>query len=274
MGEASPDNGIPRGALIVVAVGLVACVAAALLATDRSSGVAPHLEWVQERPLPDSRSVAVPGGDGERMLLSEADIRATGTNFAGFSLLRTSAVLRIDAGAPVGGGRIRCRTRAPRGFVAQTPGSRASYPRSSEKLDKQDEPEVVLVEYSSHGAGLAVLDFEDLFEGGFAPVEGIKLEWPVYREGDERWEWFLPPGPPEEELVLPFAAVWKTNAIPSARFACTLTVGAGTATVRTAGALPERSPPIDEEAEEIAQEEAREEEEEEEESAEASEEAE
>lgn len=262
MSEA-PDNRIPRGALIVVAVGLLACVAAALLATDRSSGAAPHLEWVQETSLPAAEPATVPGSDS-LISLSEAEIKATGTNFSGYSLFRTSAVLRIEAGAPVGGGRVRCRVRAPRSFSAQTPGSRASYPRSSEKLDKQDEPEVVLVEYSSHGAGLAVLDFEDIFRDGFAPVEGIKLEWPTYREGDERWQWFLPPGPPEDELALPFAAVWKTTAIPSARISCTVTVSAGTATVSTAGALPERSPPIDEEAEERAEEEAQEAEESEE----------
>lgn len=264
MSEGLADNGIPRGALIVVAVGLIATLAAALLATDRSSGSATQLEWVQEATMPDSASIAVPGGGGE-MRLTEAGLKATGTNFSGYSLFRVAAVLRIDAGSPVGGGRIRCSTRSPRGFVAQTPKSRATYPRSSQKLHKQDEPEVVLVEYSSHGGGLAVLDFEDVFRDGFAAEEGIKLEWPTYREGEERWEWFLPPGPPSEELALPFASVWKTTVIPRARIACVLTTSAGTATVGTAGALPEVSPPLDEEAEELAQEE--------EESAEASEEA-
>lgn len=253
MSEGSPDNGIPRGALAVVAIGLIATVAAALLATDRSSGSAVQLEWVQEASLPDSGTVPAPGGRGE-MQLTEAGLKATGTNFSGYALYRVAAVLRIGAGSPVGGGRIRCSAKSPQGFVAQTPKSRASYPRSSEKLDKQDEPEVVLVEFSSHGGGLAVVEFEDLFSDGFASEEGIKLEWPSYREGDERWEWFLPPGPPAEELALPFASVWKTTAVPRTRLACTLTTSAGAATVATAGALPERSPPLDEEAEELAQE--------------------
>jgi len=267
MSEA-PGNGIPRGALIVVAVGVLACVLAAVLATDSSSGSAPHLEWAEETALPAPGPEPVPGGDA-LIGLKQAEIKATGTNFSGYSLFRASALLRIEAGAPVGGGRVRCRVRSPRSFVAQTPKSRASYPRSSEKLDKQDEPEVVLVEYSSHGAGLAVLDFEDIFRDGFAQIEGVKLEWPTYREGDERWEWFLPAGALEEELTLPFAVVWKTNAVPSARFSCALTVSAGTATVATAGALSERPPPIDEEAEELAQEEALEAEEAEEAGAEA-----
>jgi hypothetical protein len=249
--EAPLDNGVPRGALIVVAVGLLACVAAALLATDKSSGAAAQLEWVQEKPLPDSRPVSVPGGGGQ-MRLTEAGIRATGTNTSGYSLYRVAAVLRIDAGAPVGGARILCSMRAPgRTEVAQTPGSRASYPRSSEELIKQGVTDNVLVEFASNGTDLAVVEFGDVFEIGangesFADERGIKLEWPAYRVGREQWEWFLPPGPPAQPLELGFASIWRTTAIPAAKIACTLTASAGEATVRTAGALPERSEPINE----------------------------
>jgi hypothetical protein len=244
--EAPPDSSVPRGALIVVAVGLLACIAAALLATDKSSGSAVDLEWVQKTPLPDSSGVAVPGGGGEMRLL-DAGVRATGTNVSGYSLYRVAAVLKIDAGSPIGSGRVLCAIQAPgRTEVAQTPGSRASYPRSSEDLFAQEVPEVVLAEFSSRGSGLAVLEFGDLFQDGFSSERGLKVEWPTYRLGRERWEWFLPPGRPAKALSLPFASVWKTTAIPSARIACTLTTSAGKATVRTAGALPKRSGPIDE----------------------------
>lgn len=238
------DDRPPRGALIVVAIGLIACVVAALASTDKGSGEAANLEWVQSGTGSDSKTVAVPGGKGT-MQLTETHIRATGTNVSGYSLYRSAATLTIDAGAPVGSSRIVCSSKAPEGGeVARTPKSRASYPRSSEELSEQSVPEVVLVEFASHGSSLAVVNFEDLFEEGFASEKGIKVEWPLYRTGDERWEWFLPPGPPREELELPFATVWKTTRIPRVRIACTLTTSAGKATVRTAGALPERSPPI------------------------------
>jgi hypothetical protein len=269
MSEASPDNRMPRAALIVVAVGLFACLVAALLSTDRAAGEAAQLEWVQEGPIPDSEAASVPGGSGE-MRLTDAGLKATGTNFSGYALYRVAATLRIDAGSAVGSGRIFCRVKGRRSFVAQTTRLRASYPRSSDKLFNQEIPEVVLVEYNSHGVGLAVLEFDDLFAGGFSTERGVKLEWPPYEEGAERWQWFLPPGPPKEDLVLPFATVFKTTGIPAARVSCTLTTNAGEATVASAGALPERSPPIDEEAEEVAQEEAQADEE----AAEASEEAE
>jgi hypothetical protein len=242
------DTRPPRGALIVVAVGLFACLAAALLATDKSSGAAADLEWAQKQPLPDSAAVPVPGGKGE-MRLTEVGIRATGTNVGGYSLYRVAALLTIDAKSPIGRGRILCSIKAPQDTeVAQTPGSRASYPRSSEDLFAQEVPEVVLAEFSSRGTGLAVLEFEDLFSGGFSSVRGLKVEWPEYTVGEERWEWFLPPGPPSVDLELPFASVWKTTAVPAAKIACTLTANAGKATVRTAGALSKRSKPIDEDA--------------------------
>src|SRR3954447_2993000 len=101
----SKDSRPPRGALIVVAVGLIATLAAAALANENLSGDAAQLEWAQLREVPDSKPAAIPGGRGE-MRITDAGLRATGTNVSGYSLFRSAAVLRIDAGAPVGGARI------------------------------------------------------------------------------------------------------------------------------------------------------------------------
>jgi len=234
---------MPRGVIAVVVVGLIACVAAALLATDKGSGEAADLEWVLSRPIPDSRPVPVPGGGGE-MQLTEAGIRATGTNAASYALYRTLAVLEVSAGARVGSGKIVCSMRAPEGTeVAQTHNHRASYPRSSEELYEQEVPEVLLLEFSSHGDELAVVDVSDLPER-FATERGINLVWPEYTLRHEQWEWFLPPGRPKEALVLPFLAVWKSTAVPSVKTSCTLKTSAGEATVQSEGSLPESSEPI------------------------------
>ena len=145
----------------------------------------------------------------------------------------------------VGEGRIRCAIKAPGSTeVAQTPHLRATYPRSSEELDEQPTFETILAEFSSHGDSLAVLEFQDLFQHGFANEKGIKVEWPKFREGEERWDFFLPSGPPQEDLELPFAVVWRTTAIPAAKISCSLETSAGTATVRTQGGLSHRSEPI------------------------------
>jgi hypothetical protein len=155
-------------------------------------------------------------------------------------------VLRIEAGAPVGSSRISCAQRAPSGAeVGQTAHLRASYPRSSEKnLEEQELPESgVQVEFSSHGTYAAEVGLERLPTRA-ANEPGIKLEWPPYKPGIERWHYFLPPGPPKKTLALPFVSVWRATKVPTVQISCTLTTSAGAATVRTSAAFGKVSEPI------------------------------
>jgi hypothetical protein len=262
--EPPQDTRPPRGALFVIAVGLLACLAAALLTTDKGSGEAAQLEWVQRLPMADSKPAAVPGGGGA-MELTDGALRTTGTNVSGYSLFRVSSLLRIDAGAPVGGGRVICSVKVTGGAeIAQSAGGlRATYPRSSVGLYNQEVPEVILLDFSSHGTELAVLELDGL-PRRFTTERGVKLEWPKYEVGTEHLEYFLPAGKPKQDLRLPFETVWRATAVPAAKVACTLTTSAGRATVRTAAALRKAPPPIDEEQEEENLEKAEEEEEEEE----------
>jgi len=226
-------------------------VAAALLSTDKASGEAASLEWVQAGKVASSKPVSVPGSE-KTMELSDGEIRATGTNDSGYSLFRVSATLRIEAGAPVGGGRIVCSVKSIRGTeIAQTSGGlRATYPRSSEDgIYGQGVPETLLIDFSSHGLELAVLEVDDLPDR-FTTEQGVKVEWPKYQVGTEHLKYFLSGGKPKRELELPFDTVWKTTAVPTAKIACTVITSAGKATVKTAGALKKASPPINEEAEE------------------------
>jgi hypothetical protein len=265
MNQAAPDNGIPRGALIVVAIGLIACVAAAALATGKGEGEAASLEWVQSGKVADSKPVGVPGGGGT-MRLVDSGILATGTNVGGYALFRVASTLRIDAGAPVGSGRILCSMKAAeRTEIGQTAGGlRATYPRSSEDgIYGQEVPETILIDFSARGSELAVLEFQGPADR-FTTEKGVKLEWPEYKVGTERLKYFLPAGKPKQDLELPFYTVWKSTAVPKAAIACTVTTAAGTATARTDGSLNRVSPPIDEEAEEENEERAEEEAEEEE----------
>ncbi|HKT83289.1 MAG TPA: hypothetical protein VJQ84_05570, partial [Solirubrobacterales bacterium] len=235
----------PRGALIVIAVGLIACVAAALLSTDQASGEAAQLEWVRKVPMADSKPVPLPGSG--TMQLTDGAIRTTGTNVSGYSLFRVSSTVRIDAGAPVGGGRIVCAVSGDgQAEVSQSGGGlRATYPRSSTGLYNQEVPEVILLDFSSHGTELAVVELDGLPEH-FSTEKGVKLEWPKFQPGVEHLEYFLPDGKPKQDLVLPFETVWRTTSPPGAKVACTLTTSAGKATARTALALEKVPPPIDE----------------------------
>jgi hypothetical protein len=225
----------PRGALIVIAIGLLATVAAAVLSTDKLLGAA-TLEWVEEAPMPDSKRVPIPGG-GE-MQLTEAGIRSTEANVSEYTLYRTAAVLNISAGSAIGHGRLRCSIKVPkRTIVAKTPSSRASYPRSSEELREQEAPENSLVEFSSHSTDLALVELGDAIGKRYTEEKGIVVEWAPYRIGQQIWQYGLPAGQPKEDLSLPFASIWRTTASPAAKIACTVENSAGSATIQTAGAL-------------------------------------
>ncbi|MGN6587820.1 MAG: hypothetical protein ACTHKT_10195 [Solirubrobacterales bacterium] len=244
------DDRPPRGALIVVAIGLVACVVAALATTGKGEGEAAHLEWVQSGTTPDSKTVPVPGGKG-RMQFTGTHIRATGTNVSGYSLFTAGSTLKVSAGSPIGGGRILCTVKAHPGTeIAQSAGGlRATYPRSSEDgIYNQEVPETVLMDFSSHSSELATLEVLDRPKR-FTTEQGVKLEWPEYQVGKEHLKYFIA-GKPTNDLELPFFTIWKTTKVPSAGIACTLETSAGKSIVATQVALKKRSPPIDEQAEE------------------------
>ncbi|HVS99245.1 MAG TPA: hypothetical protein VHE08_01880 [Solirubrobacterales bacterium] len=258
--EPTLSDRIPRGAIAVVVIGIVATIAAALLSSGKGGGEAAHLEFVQKRAIPDSRPVAVPGSSSAHMQLVEGKIEATGANVAGYMLFRVLTTLKIDEGAPVGGGRILCSIHATGSSteIAQSSGGlRMLYPRSSEDgIYGQPVPETVLAQFSSHGYELAELEevFEDL-PARWTTIKGVKLEWPEYEVGTEHLKYFLPEGKAKATIELPFYSIWRGTKPPAAQIACRLEVSAGTATAETAGSLPRVSPPIDEEAEEEKQEE-------------------
>lgn len=263
-GSAADAGRPPRGALIVIAVGLVACVVAALASTGKGEGEAANLEWVQASRPVESKAAPIAGGGGE-MQLTDTRIRATGTNVSGYSLFITSSKLTVSAGSPIGGGTVLCIVRAPKGTeVAQSSGGlRATYPRSSEAgIYNQEVPETVLMDFSAKGTELAVLELPDR-PPRFTTEKGVKVEWPTYKVGTERIE-YLVTGKPKQDLELPFFTIWRTTDVPAAEIGCELETDAGTSTVEVEAALAKRSPPIDEEAEERKEEEREEAEEEEE----------
>lgn len=250
-GSAAPDRRPPRGALIVVAVGLIACLVAALASTGKGEGEAANLEWVQSKDGPDSKAAAVPGGKGE-MQLTDTRIRSTGTNVSGYSLYIASSKLTVSAGSPIGASKVLCAVKAPKGTeVAQSSGGlRGTYPRSSEAgIYNQEVPETVLMDFSSKSSELAVLEFPDR-PPRFTSERGVKVEWPTYKVGEERIEYSVV-GNPKQDLELPFFTIWRSQDIPSAKFVCTLKTSTGEATASTQAAFKEHTPPIDEEAEEL-----------------------
>jgi hypothetical protein len=220
----------------VIAVGLVASVAAALLATDESGGSSVQVEWAARAALPDSKSAAIP--DGGSMRLADAGLRATEGNIAGERVFRVAAVLRIEARSAVGQARVRCRMRGGGAELGRSFDSRSAYPRSTGEysLTKQEVPERVAVKFHSSGAEYASLEMGDAFEA-FTDLRGVLASWEPHRTASQAWQWSLPEGRPQKPLALGLASFWRTTKPPATSISCTLENAAGSATVSTGGSL-------------------------------------
>ncbi|HKI67378.1 MAG TPA: hypothetical protein VJ989_08945 [Solirubrobacterales bacterium] len=227
----------PRGAIAVVLVGLVATIAAALLATESAGGSSVQIEWEKGGAIPPSRPAAIPGGGSMR--LGDAGLQATEENVNGEYVYRTSAVLTIAAGSAVGQARVRCKMRGgPRSELGRTVNSRGAFPRSSGEynLTKQDVPGSVGIRLPIRGAEYASLEFKDAFEA-FTELPGVVVSWAPHREKSQEWQWGLPEGRPTRPLALGFAAFWRATGPPLAHISCTLENNGGAATVQTGGDL-------------------------------------
>ncbi|MFI5025516.1 MAG: hypothetical protein ACHQCI_02020 [Solirubrobacterales bacterium] len=241
-----PESRPPRGALAVVAVGLLATLAAALLSNPNASAGAAEIEWETHAALPDSKPAEISGGGGEIQLV-DGGLRATGRNVSGYQLFRVTDVLAISKGAAVGNGRITCTIRVParQTLVAHTPQNRASYPRPSEEdeLVKQEVPDNVVIEFNAKGTDVALVEFGDAFDR-FIDERGVTVSWTPFAIGRQGWQWGLSPGRPRKPLRLAFASIWRTTAKPTARVACTLTTSSGSTRVGAAGELAGTPQPI------------------------------
>jgi hypothetical protein len=232
------DSRPPRGALAVVAVGLVATLAAWLLSTDETGGSSVAIEWVARAPLQDSRPAAIPGGGSMR--LEDGGLRTTEANINGERVYRATSVLRIEAGSAVGQARVRCTMSGGEGAeLGRTVNSRGAFPRSSGEynLTKQEVPESVGVRLPIQGAEFASLEMGDAFET-FTDLPGVVVNWKPYRTDSQEWQWELPEGRLQEPLALGIASFWRSADEPAVEVACTLETATSSASVRTTGTLP------------------------------------
>jgi hypothetical protein len=238
--EPSADTRPPRGALIVIAVGLLATAVAALASTGKSGGAWVEVEWAARGALPDSKPAPIPGGGAVR--LEDAGLRVTESNINGERVFRLAAVLRIEAGSAVGQARVGCTMRGGGAELARTGDNRGAFPRSTseESLTKQDVPERVGLKFHISGGEYASLELADAFDA-YTGLRGVVGTWEEHRTDSMGWQWGLPKGRPAEPVTLGFASFWKATSPPSGSVACTLENAVGAARVRTAGSLGQPS---------------------------------
>jgi hypothetical protein len=230
-GETAP---LPRGALVVVAVGLVLSLLAALLTVEESEGGA-RLDWDRSGAIPNSKPAKL--GDDGRLQIVDGGIEATRPNASGYSLFRVSATLNVDLGGYQGRSVERCTVRVPkRTVLARTPGKRASYPLPSEDLRSQAVPELSVVRFNAKGTDTVGVEVQDAFDE-FTNSPGVKVEWAPYRQGQQTWDWVLAPAERKQPVTLSFATMWRTTATPGATTSCSVKAAAEQARVETSGSL-------------------------------------
>jgi hypothetical protein len=236
-GRRAPADGterLPRGALAVVAVGLVLSLLAALLTVSESESGA-RLEWEQSGSIPDSNRAKL-GADGSLQIV-DGGIEATRPNASGYSLFRVSATLDSDLAGDSGRSEARCTVRVPkRTVLARTPGKRASYPLPSDDLRTQAVPELSVVRFNAKGTDTVGVEVEDAFDV-FTDASGVKVEWAPYQQGQQTWEWVLTPAERKQPVTLSFLTMWRTTATPGATIDCSVDGGADRARVETSGSL-------------------------------------
>jgi hypothetical protein len=234
--DVGTNTRLPRGALVVIAIGLVSTLAAAALATEEAGGSSVAIEWVARAPIPDSPPAPIPGGGSMR--LEEGGLRASEDNIEGERVFRAASVLRVEAGSAVGQARVRCRMGGGGAELGRTVNSRGAFPRSSGEynLTKQEVPKSVGVRLPIQGAEFASLEMGDAFPA-FTDLPGVVVSWLPHRTHSQEWQWGLPQGRPREPLALGFAGFWRTSDQVSAEVSCTVETAAGRAAVHTAGEL-------------------------------------
>jgi hypothetical protein len=234
--DAGRENRPPRGALAVIAVGLIATFAAAALATDEDGGSSVEIEWVARSPIPDSPAAAIPGGGSMR--LEEGGLRASEDNADGERVFRATSVLKVAAGSAVGQARVLCRMSGGGAELGRTVSSRGAFPRSSGEynLTKQEVPVSIGIRLPIQGAEFASLEMGDAFPT-FTDLPGVVVSWQPHRTDSQEWQWGLPKGRLRKPLALGFASFWRTSDQVSAQISCTLETAAGSVTARTAGTL-------------------------------------
>ena len=226
----------PRGALIVIAVGLLATAVAALASTDESGGAWVEVEWVAKAALVDSKPAQIPGGGSMR--LRDVGLRVTEDNINGERIFRLAAILEVETGSAVGKARVGCTTSGGGAELARTGDNRGAFPRSTseESLTKQDVPDRVGLKFHISGGEFASLELGDAFDT-YTDLRAVVGTWEKHRTTSMGWQWGFPEGRPQKPVTLGFASFWKTTKPPSGSISCTVENATGSATVRTTGSL-------------------------------------
>jgi hypothetical protein len=178
----------PRGAVVVVAIGLLVTIAAILLSRD-PGGVGEDVAYKTEASFPESPTAPLQGG-GEAKIV-DGVISTTPDNDFGDRLYRIEASVRAHAGTTKID-QVRCGLELPEDVhIGQSDGRRAAFPRPLADTADDAIKEGASVEFETDDAALAGVELRNAF---FKYVVGgdPSISWPNLAEGQHTWLWRFP----------------------------------------------------------------------------------
>ncbi|HZK16001.1 MAG TPA: hypothetical protein VFC52_05390 [Solirubrobacterales bacterium] len=232
------DDRFPRGAILVVALGLLVTVAVAW-ASDENLVSSKALPWAISEPgaLPGTGPVAL-GSDGS-LRLSSSGIDSTEPNSEGARLFQVGGeiIVRPPAGSRLT--RVSCRADTdPPTVNARTPNRPAAYPGPTGELHEAPWPGDVPINHSEQGSPYSTVTLPIAYQG-YGGEPGIEVDWGDWQTGSQEWIWTLTPERERADAParLRFVSLWRTIERPAITIRCRAESGGARAAASIAGNL-------------------------------------
>lgn len=209
---------IPRGALVVVAIGLIATLG--VLGLDRlGGGTSAELEWttVEEVKTPPKAKVGPGGVSMDRTTLS-----AIGQNGGGEAIYRVAGAITVDSGSQKIPVQVRCDIESldPESQIAKTQKRRAAWPRPSDELKAQEVPELAVVKFNAVGNDVLGLPMRDVVRRYTNTLSSTLVDWDGYNPTIQNWVWDMKDGTGPSPAVLGYVVIFKSSEKPDASLTC------------------------------------------------------
>ena len=176
----------PRGAVIVVAIGLLVTFAAIALSSD-PGGSGEDVSYQSENNFAESPEAALPGGGTGKIV--DGVVSDSAANDLSQRVYRIEASFNARAGAGQKIRQVRCQLTYPKGVSLGISENRdAAFPRPLEDTSDDAIKEATTVEYDTSDSSKAAVALRNKF---FKYVIGgnPSVSWPSLAEGQNAWLW-------------------------------------------------------------------------------------
>jgi len=224
-------RGMPKPALVVVLVGLLATALAGFIKATGVDTPESNLSWKITELVAPTEPVGL--GPNGRITIERTSASTTLRNPEGVLLFRVAGLVRIShpGGGPV---KVTCalRSSTSESRTAQTKVERAAWPRPADEIPRQV-PETAKVAFDTGKRSYVVTPLRALIGSYMDSSKPASVRWPVADRQRQAWIWNLPEGPGVGTASLGFIAVFETAKQPRGFIECRADTADETSTVAT-----------------------------------------